>query len=107
MTIIFLQRPSLQNPSVRKILLDTKVLSFDVFMLCTTVLSGPTVDISCLLSPSDVDDHFKNTKQVFEELCIPQHTEEDCRIVQHVCCLISTRAAYLASAGEWIITAVV
>ncbi|XP_052772317.1 hexokinase type 2-like isoform X2 [Mya arenaria] len=48
---------------------------------------------------SDVDDHFKNTKQVFEELEIPNHTEEDCRIVQHVCCLISTRAAYLASAG--------
>lgn len=48
---------------------------------------------------SDVDDHFKNTKQVFDELAIPHHTEEDCRIVQHVCCLISTRAAYLASAG--------
>lgn len=48
---------------------------------------------------SDVDDHFKNTKQVFEELSLPQYTEEDCRIVQHVCCLVSTRAAYLASAG--------
>lgn len=48
---------------------------------------------------SDVDDHFKNTKQVFEDLMIPHHTEEDCRIAQHVCCLISTRAAYLASAG--------
>lgn len=48
---------------------------------------------------SDVNDHFKNTKQVFEDLDIKNYTEEDCRIVQHVCCLISTRAAYLASAG--------
>lgn len=48
---------------------------------------------------SDVDDHFKNTKQAFEELGIPHYSEEDCRIVQHVCCLVSTRAAYLASAG--------
>ncbi|KAL3863611.1 hypothetical protein ACJMK2_005362 [Sinanodonta woodiana] len=48
---------------------------------------------------SDVDDGFKNTKQVFEELEIYKSTEEDCRIVQHVCSLISSRAAYLASAG--------
>lgn len=58
--------------------------------------------ISFFFPFSDVDDHFKNTKQVFEELGIPNHTEEDCRIVQHVCCLISTRAAYLASAGNMI-----
>ena len=48
---------------------------------------------------SDVDDGFKNTKQIFEELGLERTTEEDCRIVQHVCCLVSTRAAYLASAG--------
>lgn len=48
---------------------------------------------------SDVDDGFKNTKQVFEELCIDNFNEEDCRIAQYVCSLVSTRAAYLASAG--------
>lgn len=48
---------------------------------------------------SDVDDGFKNTKQIFEELGLEHTTEEDCRIVQHVCGLVSTRAAYLASAG--------
>lgn len=48
---------------------------------------------------SDVDDGFKNTKMIFEELGLKHTSEEDCRIVQHVCCLVSTRAAYLASAG--------
>lgn len=49
---------------------------------------------------SDGDDsHFKNTKQVFDELNLPKYTDEDCRIVQYVCSLVSTRAAYLASAG--------
>lgn len=48
---------------------------------------------------SDVDDHFKNTKQVFEELNLEKYTDEDCRIIQYVCSLVSTRAAYLASAG--------
>ncbi|XP_021340978.1 hexokinase type 2-like isoform X2 [Mizuhopecten yessoensis] len=48
---------------------------------------------------SDVDEHFKNTKQVFEELNIEKYTDEDCRIAQYVCSLISTRAAYLAAAG--------
>ena len=52
---------------------------------------------------SDVDDGFKNTKMIFEELGLKHTTEEDCRIVQHVCCLVSTRAAYLASAGRFII----
>ena len=45
------------------------------------------------------DDQFKNTKQVFSELNLQKFTDEDCRIVQYVCSLVSTRAAYLASAG--------
>lgn len=49
-----------------------------------------------------MDDGFKNTKQVFDELCIDHFTEEDCRIAQYVCSLVSTRAAYLASAGKYI-----
>ncbi|XP_067657628.1 hexokinase-4-like isoform X2 [Haliotis asinina] len=48
---------------------------------------------------SDVDDGFKNTKQVFDELNIEEFTEDDCRIAQYVCQAVSTRAAYLASAG--------
>jgi CHASE1-domain containing sensor protein len=49
---------------------------------------------------SDVDDHFKNTKQVFEELSLEKYSDEDCRITQYVCSLVSTRAAFLASAGK-------
>ena len=49
------------------------------------------------------DDQFKNTKQVFSELNLQKFTDEDCRIVQYVCSLVSTRAAYLASAGNNII----
>nr|CCN27375.1 hexokinase [Crassostrea angulata] len=48
---------------------------------------------------SDVDDHFKNTKQVFEELALEKYSDEDCRIAQYVCSLVSTRAAFLASVG--------
>lgn len=48
---------------------------------------------------SDVDDHFKNTKQVFDELGLEKYSDEDCRIAQYVCSLVSTRAAFLASAG--------
>lgn len=48
---------------------------------------------------SDVDEHFKNTKQVFDELNLEKYTDEDCRVVQYVCSLISTRAAYLSAAG--------
>lgn len=49
---------------------------------------------------SDGDDsNFKCTKQVFAELNLQKYTDEDCRIVQYVCSLVSTRAAYLASAG--------
>lgn len=50
---------------------------------------------------SDGDDSsFKCTKQVFAELNLTKYTDEDCRIVQYVCSLVSTRAAYLASAGK-------
>ena len=54
---------------------------------------------SLLFSDGD-DDQFKNTKQVFSELNLQKFTDEDCRIVQYVCSLVSTRAAYLASAGN-------
>ena len=39
---------------------------------------------------------------IFEELGLKHASEEDCRIVQHVCGLVSTRAAYLVSAGQFI-----
>ena len=48
---------------------------------------------------SDDTDEFRHTRQVFEELEIEQYTIEDCRIVQYCCSLVSSRAAYLASAG--------
>ncbi|KAK0070306.1 hexokinase-2-like isoform X1 [Biomphalaria pfeifferi] len=44
-------------------------------------------------------DGFKVTKQIFDELDLTSHTEQDCRLVRHVCSLVSKRAAYLASAG--------
>lgn len=47
---------------------------------------------------SDVDFNFKNTIQIFKELNL-EYTTEDCRIVKNVCSKVSTRAAYLASAG--------
>lgn len=53
-----------------------------------------------LFMNSDVDDHFKNTKQVFDELGLEKYSDEDCRITQYVCSLVSTRAAFLASAGK-------
>lgn len=48
---------------------------------------------------SDEEDNFTNTKQIFKELGFEKVSDEDCRIAQHVCSLVSTRAAYLASAG--------
>ena len=45
-------------------------------------------------------DNFTVTKQIFDELELGTHTEQDCRLVRHVCSLVSKRAAYLASAGE-------
>ncbi|KAK3742893.1 hypothetical protein RRG08_061490 [Elysia crispata] len=44
-------------------------------------------------------DNFTVTKQIFDELELASHTEQDCRLVRHVCSLVSKRAAYLASAG--------
>lgn len=57
-------------------------------------------NIILLFHFSDVDDHFKNTKQVFEELALEKYSDEDCRIAQYVCSLVSTRAAFLASVGK-------
>ncbi|XP_029644605.1 hexokinase-2 isoform X2 [Octopus sinensis] len=48
---------------------------------------------------SDIDDSFKNTKQVFQDLNLTNFMVEDCRIAQYVCSTISTRAAYLSAAG--------
>ncbi|CAH1782861.1 unnamed protein product [Owenia fusiformis] len=48
---------------------------------------------------SDDEDEFRNTKQVLEEMGIETFTIEDCRNVRYVCEQVSTRAAYLASAG--------
>ncbi|XP_005089962.1 hexokinase-2 isoform X2 [Aplysia californica] len=44
-------------------------------------------------------DNFTVTKQIFEELELVTHNEQDYRLVRHVCSLVSRRAAYLASAG--------
>ncbi|BFZ01473.1 hypothetical protein BsWGS_04512 [Bradybaena similaris] len=43
--------------------------------------------------------NFTVTKQIFEELELVTHNEQDYRLVRHVCSLVSKRAAYLASAG--------
>ena len=48
----------------------------------------------------DDSDTFKTTKQIFDELEIDNVTEQDCRLVRHVCSLVSRRAAFLASAGK-------
>ncbi len=48
------------------------------------------------------DDHeteFKHTRQVLEELGYEEAHETDCGHVQHLCSLVSRRAAFLASAG--------
>jgi len=42
---------------------------------------------------------FTNTKNVFAELGYDNITDDDCRVIHFVCSLVSTRAAYLASAG--------
>ncbi|GFR77001.1 phosphotransferase [Elysia marginata] len=44
-------------------------------------------------------DNFTVTKQIFDELELGTYSEQDCRLVRHVCSLVSKRAAYLASAG--------
>ncbi|CAG5127581.1 unnamed protein product, partial [Candidula unifasciata] len=43
--------------------------------------------------------NFTVTKQIFEELELVTHNEQDYRLVRYVCSLVSKRAAYLASAG--------
>ena len=53
----------------------------------------------CMWTYSDDSDSFKTTKQIFDELEIENVTEQDCRLVRHVCGLVSRRAAFLASAG--------
>ncbi|RUS89595.1 hypothetical protein EGW08_002613 [Elysia chlorotica] len=44
-------------------------------------------------------DNFAMTKEILEELELTSPTDQDCRLVRHVCSLVSKRAAYLASAG--------
>lgn len=53
---------------------------------------------SCLRR--DDINNFTVTKQIFEELELVTHSEQDYRLVRHVCSLVSKRAAYLASAGS-------
>ncbi|KAK7109954.1 hexokinase-like isoform X2 [Littorina saxatilis] len=48
---------------------------------------------------SDDTDSFPMTKQIFQELEIETVTDQDCRLVRHVCALVSRRAAFLSSAG--------
>ncbi|CAK9298127.1 unnamed protein product [Gordionus sp. m RMFG-2023] len=48
---------------------------------------------------SDLSDDFPNTRQVLDEIGIEYVSQEDCAIVQYACTLVSSRAAYLASAG--------
>ncbi|CAG5115051.1 unnamed protein product [Candidula unifasciata] len=43
--------------------------------------------------------NFTVTRQIFDELELTNHNEQDYRLVRHVCNLVSKRAAYLASAG--------
>ncbi|BFY98397.1 hypothetical protein BsWGS_01437 [Bradybaena similaris] len=43
--------------------------------------------------------NFTVTRQIFDELELTNHNEQDYRLVRHVCSLVSKRAAYLASAG--------
>jgi hypothetical protein len=50
---------------------------------------------------SDHDEFFRCTKQVLDELGIENYTSDDCKIVKYVCTLVSARAAFLSSAGEY------
>ena len=43
---------------------------------------------------------FTNTKQIFDELGVPNISDEECDYVRRICRAISERAAYLASAGR-------
>ncbi|KAI0211829.1 Hexokinase type 2 [Lamellibrachia satsuma] len=44
-------------------------------------------------------DGFTNTKQILDELGVETYSMDDCRHIQYICSTISSRAAYLASAG--------
>jgi len=48
---------------------------------------------------SDKPGEFNNCRQVLEELCLIDMTDQDCRDVRYVCEVISKRAAQLAAAG--------
>lgn len=43
---------------------------------------------------------FSNTRKVLHELGIRNATYDDCAIVQHICKIVSRRAAHLAAAGR-------
>lgn len=47
---------------------------------------------------------FTVTRQILDELELVTHTEQDYRLVRHVCSLVSRRAAFLASAGNDFVT---
>jgi hexokinase len=42
---------------------------------------------------------FRNTKNVLQQLGFNEPTFADCAVVQHICTLVSKRAAQLAAAG--------
>lgn len=42
---------------------------------------------------------FKHTQQILDELGVVNATETDCQNVKQICCAVSERAAFLASAG--------
>lgn len=43
---------------------------------------------------------FKHTQQILDELGVVNATETDYQNVKLICCAVSERAAFLASAGE-------
>jgi len=48
---------------------------------------------------SDKTGEFNNCRQVLEELCLINISDQDCRDVRYICEVISKRAAQLAAAG--------
>lgn len=47
-------------------------------------------------------DNFVKARQVLDELDITQHRLADCLVLNEVCKVVSTRAAYLAAAGSYL-----
>lgn len=45
-------------------------------------------------------DNFVKTRQVLDELDVERYRVADCLVMQEVCSVVSTRAAYLAAAGN-------